>query len=147
MEDHWDPGSDSFGAVTPERGSFFSQTGGNDEATQAKVPAAQARAAASEAKKDSSIPVPSLSMDAPDITNSNPTPGSSRLSTSATVARPEYDDEERECRSGGWKKGLPYRVPRSTSITYSECTGGHWWVDQRDVGGTPKGHWWGTGGR
>ena len=97
MEDHWDPGSDSFGAVTPERGSFFSQTGGNDEATQAKVPAAQARAAASEAKKDSSIPMPSLSMDAPDITNSNPTPGSSRLSTSATVARPEYDDEEREC--------------------------------------------------
>ena len=97
MEDHWDPGSDSFGAVMPERGSFFSQTGGNDEATQAKVPAAQARAAASEAKKDSSIPVPSLSMDAPDITSSNPTPGSSRLSTSATVARPEYDDEEREC--------------------------------------------------
>ena len=99
MEDHWDPGSDSFGAVMPERGSFFSQTGGNDEATQAKVPAAQARAAASEseAKKDSSIPVPSLSMDAPDITNSNPTPGSSRLSTSATVARPEYDGKERAC--------------------------------------------------
>ena len=98
MEDHWDPESDSFGAVMPERGSFFSQTGGKaDEATQAKVAAAQARAAASEAKKDSSISVPSSSMDAPDITNSNPTAGSSRLSTSATVARPEYDDEEREC--------------------------------------------------
>lgn len=81
--------------VTPERGSFFSLTGGNaDAATQAKVAAAQAQATVSTSGKNIEGAPETLSASDSDLSCvSSSTAGSSHLSTSATVTKPEHDDE------------------------------------------------------